>query len=128
MLFACKRLRRPDLVGATSATYNDAAQVHVLIGAFHFLMRQVRHVQIDVEGFDDVLLRQLPLTSPDADDPGASSPFARFRPASITFEHMLLQRPRLHAAAEWLQRRGYSTCVEGQNVVAFDLPGAASGA
>ena len=74
----------------------------------------VRHVQIDVEGWDDVVLSQLPL--------GRESPLGRFRPASITFEHMLLPRPRLLDALAGLRRHGYSACQEGQNVVAFAVP------
>mmetsp|Transcript_88576 Transcript_88576/g.275568 ORF Transcript_88576/g.275568 Transcript_88576/m.275568 type:complete len:289 (-) Transcript_88576:34-900(-) len=73
----------------------------------------VRYVQIDVEGMDDVVVRQLPLEAPG------------FRPALIVFEFMLLGEERLEAAVRHLQRHGYSVCHEGmfQNLEASPSSG-----
>jgi len=86
----------------------------LMLLATEFELPSVRHVQIDVEGFDDVVLRQLPV--------GRASPLGVFSPASIIFEHMLLPHDRLLSAVRWLQALGYATCVEGQNVVAIAVP------
>ena len=84
----------------------------------------VRHVQIDVEGFDDALIRSLPLVKrPDAWGAAISLRLARadgFRPWSIAFEHMLLSRKRLADASDRLRSFGYEVCLEGQNAIAFD--------
>lgn len=74
----------------------------------------VRHVQIDVEGFDDIVLKALPL--------GLERNGLIFRPASITFEHVVLDNTRVETACMWLNEKGYSTCREGQNIVAIALP------
>ena len=84
----------------------------------------VRHLQIDVEGFDDALISSLPLVERrDASRSGIGWRAARadgFRPWSIVFEHMLLTRARLADAGERLRSFGYEVCLEGQNAVAFE--------
>lgn len=74
----------------------------------------IRHVQIDVEGFDDIVLALLPL--------GQTRVGGTFRPATIVFEASVLEPARVARACAWLRSKGYSTCREGQNVVAFALP------
>ena len=76
--------------------------------------RPVRSVQIDVEGFDDIVLRMLPL--------GERRGGNVFRPASITFEHNVLSSDRVLSATNWLRARGYWACREGQNIVALATP------
>jgi hypothetical protein len=80
----------------------------------HACLCGLRRVQIDVEGLDDVVLKMLPL--------GLERNGHLFRPASIIFEHSVLDRPRVEQACAFLQSNGYSTCREGQNVIAFALP------
>jgi len=40
----------------------------------------------------------------------------------ITFEHVVLDNTRVERACMWLNEKGYSTCREGQNIVAIALP------
>ena len=76
----------------------------------------VRHVQIDAEGHDDVILASLPFGEP--------TPLGgQFRPATVVFEHVLLSRQRSEAACSLLRQAGYTTCRENQNIVGFALPG-----
>ena len=76
--------------------------------------RPVRSVQIDVEGFDDIVLKALPL--------GKRHAGVDFRPASIVFEHNVLSTERVLNATDWLRRRGCWACREGQNIVALAVP------
>jgi len=71
----------------------------------------VRYVQIDVEGFDDQVLDQLPL------EDAASA----FRPTAIVFEYVLLGEAKVAAAVSRLRSLGYTACIEEQNVVALAL-------
>ena len=63
------------------------------------------YVQIDVEGFDDRVLAQLPL--------GASG----VRPAAVAFEWVLLSEARFRSAIGQLAAAGYAACLDGQNVI-----------
>lgn len=85
----------------------------------------VRYVQVDVEGFDDRVVAQLPLQIPPAEPAehdahgGEARKGARdFRPAAITFEWVLLGEERFTAAVERLRAAGYDACHDGQNVAA----------
>jgi hypothetical protein len=100
-----------DLEPFVTSTKVDVVTLDDLL---HDVHQPVRHVQIDVEGLDDVVLRMLPL--------GLMRNGHTFRPASITFEQSVLDTSKVLSACHWLQRRGYSVCREGQNVVAFALP------
>jgi hypothetical protein len=68
----------------------------------------VRYVQIDVEGLDDQLLRDLPWTAPG------------FSPAVIVFEIVLIGRRRTEAAVSTLRHHGYTCCIgqDGMNIIA----------
>eukprot|EP00927_Polykrikos_kofoidii_P059458 TRINITY_DN54607_c0_g1_i1.p1 TRINITY_DN54607_c0_g1~~TRINITY_DN54607_c0_g1_i1.p1 ORF type:complete len:347 (+),score=59.38 TRINITY_DN54607_c0_g1_i1:151-1191(+) len=74
----------------------------------HHIKSPVRYVQIDVEGFDDYVLRQLPLRD------------KNFQPILIVFEFALLGQARLIAALRYLTDFGYQVCLmeDKQNMVA----------
>ena len=81
----------------------------------NYVTSPVHYVQIDVEGFDDQVLAQLPLSGP------YSTSASAFRPKVIVFEYVLLGDARLAAAVRRLQSFGYSACKEEQNVLALAL-------
>ena len=95
----------------------------------------VRFVQIDVEGFDDQVLEQLPLAvSRSGNSYGSScegvvatsSSNGCLRPAAVVFEYVLLGEARVAKAAARLHALGYRTCLEQQNIVAYTSEAARS--
>jgi FkbM family methyltransferase len=87
----------------------------------HMRRQQVRYVQIDVQGFDDLVVAQLPFQNRSqfgrAEDvvEGKAMPFM---PTSVIFEHLLVGPNRTAAAAARLRRLGYHVCIDHQNAVA----------
>ena len=67
-------------------------------------VKDVSFIQIDVEGYDDVVVNALPF------DEG-------LKPDLIIFEYVLLSEVRLGHTLDRLQRTGYEWCFIGQNVV-----------
>mmetsp|Transcript_11847 Transcript_11847/g.24895 ORF Transcript_11847/g.24895 Transcript_11847/m.24895 type:complete len:302 (+) Transcript_11847:1092-1997(+) len=72
-------------------------------------VRPARYIQIDVEGFDDIVLQSLPF--------GAEG----FSPLVVVFEHMLLSAERYDAAVRLLRSHSYATCKRGQNTYALKV-------
>mmetsp|Transcript_24484 Transcript_24484/g.36003 ORF Transcript_24484/g.36003 Transcript_24484/m.36003 type:complete len:346 (-) Transcript_24484:164-1201(-) len=81
--------------------------VRDLLSKYRISPSDVRSVQIDVEGFDDEVVFQLPFSD------------ESFRPSSLAFEYVLLNITRLEAVLHHLRHYKYTSCVYLQNVYSF---------
>jgi FkbM family methyltransferase len=75
-----------------------------------YVKSRVRVIQIDVEGFDDYIVKSLPLNT------------RKLFPQLIIFEHMLLNVSRYLSTLNFLHGHGYHTCIgviNSQNTYAY---------
>jgi len=102
-----KQFKREEIEARVVDVRVTGLTVRDLLSKYHIAQRDVRSVQIDVEGFDDEVVFQLPF----ADD--------SFRPSSLAFEYVLLNVTRLEAVLEYLRRYDYMSCAYLQNIYSF---------
>lgn len=98
-------------VPAHLVTQTQVPQMTVNTLLREYVTSPVRFVQIDVEGYDDYVLRQLPLGS------------ERFQPMLIIFEFRLITVSRLLDTLNYLGHFGFGLCImqDNMNIAAVNV-------